>query len=97
MNHSKSNFFTPETDILYFTGTIDEVTDDGIFYYGYKGKLNFINFDHLISISEEEVVSEKEIQEENENQNDVIAVLDSELDNSPESVQDAEELMKKFS
>lgn len=48
-----------EQQIVYFIGFPTEINHDGIFYKSYKGdKLNFININHLVSICEEELVTQ---------------------------------------
>ena len=72
--------FDNETDLLYFSGVITEVTQQGVFYTSFRNKnLNFINFMHLISINEEEIVQEKQESQQK------VAI--------PESVEDAEKLL----
>lgn len=48
-----------EQQIVYFIGFPTEINEDGVFYKSYKGdKLNFININHLVSICEEELVTQ---------------------------------------
>ena len=43
--------------LVYFVGFPTIINQDGIFYKSYQGeKMNFINYNHLVAISEEEIV-----------------------------------------
>jgi hypothetical protein len=77
--HQKS--FNEDADVVYFTGTIKEIAPDGFLYTGFRGgKLNFINFTHLIAICEEEIVAK-------ETENSA---------SPPETIEDAEKLLENI-
>jgi hypothetical protein len=75
--------FNNETDLVYFSGIVTEISQHGVFYTSFRNRnLNFINFIHLISINEEEIITEKK-----ESQPKVAI---------PETIEDAEKLLENI-